>query len=209
MAKINQGFLGGFSGKLGTAIGACNNGTAYIYALPLKRKKSNTPAQMLQRKKFGFANKLLRPLSDYLQRGFISTSSNRFAAAVKHCLDNNVQGDKPENVTVDFSKLCVSRGSLENVQNPQISMSTLKVSFLWDTSVGADGTENDVVMPLVYNKTKQRAIYDLNNYKRADGKAELSLLNDWAGDELCFYIATFNGKSNASSDSFYLGVQYA
>lgn len=64
MGKIKQGILGGFKGKVGTAIGSSWNGIAYMKGLPQSVKNPRTDAQVQQREFFRQVQSLVTQLSD-------------------------------------------------------------------------------------------------------------------------------------------------
>ena len=52
MGTIKKGVLGGFSGKVGTVVGASWKGIDYIRSLPASVKNPRTEGQVTQRTKF-------------------------------------------------------------------------------------------------------------------------------------------------------------
>jgi len=52
MGHIRKGILGGFSGKVGTVVGASWKTTSYMRSLPKKGNNPRTLAQRRQRSKF-------------------------------------------------------------------------------------------------------------------------------------------------------------
>jgi hypothetical protein len=78
MGTIKKGILGGFSGKVGTVVGASWKGIAYMRSLPQKVKNPRTTGQRSQRSKFSLALKLLQPLTAFcVQVGSCTHTSNR------------------------------------------------------------------------------------------------------------------------------------
>jgi len=73
MAKINQGILGGFSGKVGGIVGSSWKGIAVMKAKPLSVANPKTAGQVTQRKKFASVQQLgskllttvVKPLFDH------------------------------------------------------------------------------------------------------------------------------------------------
>ena len=52
MATLNNGLLGGFSGKVGDFIGSTCRGVEYIKSQPVKMTKKKTKSQTIQRSRF-------------------------------------------------------------------------------------------------------------------------------------------------------------
>jgi hypothetical protein len=59
MGTIKKGILGGFSGKVGTVVGASWRGISYMRSLPQKVRNPRTQGQRSQRNKFALALSLL------------------------------------------------------------------------------------------------------------------------------------------------------
>lgn len=72
MGTIKQGILGGFSGTVGTVVGANWKGVDYMRSRPTRRKASNTQAQLEQRAKFLLTQRFARSMKPLLETGFRS-----------------------------------------------------------------------------------------------------------------------------------------
>jgi hypothetical protein len=59
MGRIKKGILGGFSGKVGSVVGASWKSIDYIRSLPASVRNPRTPAQVNQRSKFATVIKFL------------------------------------------------------------------------------------------------------------------------------------------------------
>jgi hypothetical protein len=70
MGRIKKGILGGFSGKVGTVVGANWKEISYMRSLPQKVKNPRTEAQRKQRSKFLLVVNLLKPLNPLLRIGW-------------------------------------------------------------------------------------------------------------------------------------------
>jgi hypothetical protein len=70
MGKISRGILGGFSGKVGSIIGATWKGIDYIRIVAANVTNPKTPAQESQRSKFVTVLRFLQPLVAFLRIGF-------------------------------------------------------------------------------------------------------------------------------------------
>ena len=80
MGKIRQGILGGFSGKVGTVVGASWNGIYYMRGLPQSYKKSRSSKQKMQQ---GYFRELIA-LSGQLSDDDLNPN-NRFAKGQGRC----------------------------------------------------------------------------------------------------------------------------
>ena len=70
MGTIKKGILGGFSGKVGTVVGANWKSISYMCSLPQKVKNPRTVGQRSQRSKFSLTLKLLQPMTAFLRTGW-------------------------------------------------------------------------------------------------------------------------------------------
>lgn len=111
MAKILNGILGGFSGKVGTVIGACWKGIDYMRGLATSITNPNTPAQVEQRARFSLIIAFLRPLTGFLRIGFRSAAikMSAFNAAMAYNVKHAVSGAYPE-FAIDYDQVLLSRG---------------------------------------------------------------------------------------------------
>jgi Family of unknown function (DUF6266) len=79
MGTIEQGFLGGFNGKLGTAVGSKWKGINVIRSRPpRKRRGQPSESQLEVQAKFTLMTNFLRPLADLLdhKRAVTGTAPN-------------------------------------------------------------------------------------------------------------------------------------
>jgi hypothetical protein len=113
MGTIKKGILGGFSGKVGTVVGASWKGIAYMRSLPLKVRNPRTEPQRMQRSKFSLSLSLLQPMTAFLRTGWklYAHKQSPFNAAMSYTIANAVTGIYPD-YDIDPSKVLVSRGAL-------------------------------------------------------------------------------------------------
>ncbi|WP_336734977.1 DUF6266 family protein [Chryseobacterium sp. VD8] len=64
MARITKGILGGFSGKVGTIVGANWRGQDIIRSIPKPSSKQPTNKQLLQQTRFSMVISFLQPLKN-------------------------------------------------------------------------------------------------------------------------------------------------
>ena len=74
MGEIRKGILGGFSGKVGTVVGANYRGKDVMRSLPKRSNRPATQAQREQRLKFAIASKFIAPIAPLL-RSFYGEAS--------------------------------------------------------------------------------------------------------------------------------------
>ncbi|OCA74226.1 DUF6266 family protein [Chryseobacterium arthrosphaerae] len=108
MARITKGILGGFSGKVGTIVGANWRGKDIIRSIPTPSNRPPSEKQMLQQMKFKLVVSFLRPLGAIQKKyfGLNSGSKSRINLAVSYTINEAV----PEGLeipNVDFPELKV------------------------------------------------------------------------------------------------------
>ena len=79
MGTIKQGILGGFSGKVGSVVGASWKGIAYMRSLPQSVTNPRTEGQVNQRSKFAVTLGFLQPITTYLRVGYKGYASGKTA----------------------------------------------------------------------------------------------------------------------------------
>jgi len=206
MGTIKKGILGGFSGTVGTVIGANWKGIDYMRSKG-KAPTSNTAAQLSQRSKFALTQAFLKPITSYVRIGFrtYAIKQTAYNAAMSHFIKNCITGESP-NFEVDFTKVVVASGGLPMPSDASFILANDVMTFTWtDNSVVGDARENDHAMPLIYNKIKGEAIFSTVLATRSEETISLPVSADWAGDELEIYLAFAATDSKKLSNSEHLG----
>ena len=194
MGTIKQGILGGFSGKVGTVVGSTWKSVHYMRALAVSFSDPRTEKQKNQRSKFTAAVNFTKAMTPFLRFGYkeFSGQQSAFNAAVSYILKHAMKGSGT-NVSIDYNKALVTRGSLVPALDATITVNESKVTFAWtDNSGMGDATVTDAAMLLAYNKDKGMAVYDIAAATRSDAKAELKLPANWKDDALAIYLGFCN-----------------
>ncbi|MCD8183759.1 MAG: DUF6266 family protein [Bacteroides sp.] len=203
MGKIQSGILGGFSGRVGTVVGSSWKTVHYMRALATSISNPRTEKQQSQRTKFALSLGFLKAITPFIRVGYktMAQRQTEFNAAMSYIIKNAVSGSGLD-LSVDYAKVLVSRGTLMPPFNASVEKSNGKLVFKWtDNTETGDAKATDVAMPLVYNKDKREAQYDTAAATRAEATAELLLPDNWADDGLEVYLefASQNGNSVANS----------
>ena len=208
MGTISQGILRGFSGKVGPIVGFRWKSKYYILARAAKVSNPRTPKQQEQRGKFATAFNFLKNIKPFIRSGYKEFTRERsaFNSAMSYMLKRAVTGDGKD-VKIDFDRVLVSTGSLMPVFEGTATQDRDKMYFDWQDNSGMENAESaDIAMLLVYNKDKETAVYDTEAALRSDRHAELSLPNDWEGDELVAYLSFCSADGSCVSNSVRLSV---
>lgn len=203
MGKINQGILGGFSGKVGPIVGCQWKSKYYIRAHAAKVSNPHTPQQQVQRGKFATAFNFLKGIKPFIRIGYKESAQEKsaFNAAMSYMLKKAVTGSD-KGVTIDYDRVLVSSGSLMPAFGGTATTCKDNISFCWTDNSGMGNAENeDIALLLVYNTNKETAVYDTQAALRSDGQAELRLPTDWQGDELVAYLGFCSADGNYASNS--------
>jgi len=192
MSTIKQGILGGFSGKVGTVIGATWKGISYMRGIAASVTNPRTPAQLNQRAKFATALRFIQPLTPFLRVGFknYAVGMTAFNAAMSYNLQNAVTGIYPT-YEIDYSKALITRGNLPGALNPAVTASsTGKIHFTWeDNSSDTNAMSTDKVLLVVYNPIRNQAITIVAGNTRVSGSQTVTVPASFTGDEVQCFIA--------------------
>ncbi|MHA4893230.1 DUF6266 family protein [Pedobacter sp. PWIIR3] len=207
MARIKNGILGGFSGKVGTVVGYQLNGVDRIRSLP-DRKKPLTKNEKKNTDGFGLVQWTLTPLKELLQVSFKNYGSERGGS--KGALSWNrkhammVVEDKE---LIDPEKFKMSGGDLPGAIDPQyILESPGLIRFHWDKEENQRGEKNlDQVLLLVIDFKTRECNFKCAGAFRSMGEETLVIPDKATGREWHVYIGFVSADRTIQSDSQYLG----
>ena len=208
MGIINQGILGGFSGKVGPIVGFRWKSNYYIRARAAKVTNPRTPKQQEQRGKFATAFSFLKAIKPFIRIGYkeFTQDKSAFNAAMSYTLKRAVTGSGKE-IRIDFDRALVSMGTLMPIFKGTATQNGNKMYFNWQDNSGMGNAEDtDIAMLLVYNKDKETAVYDTKTALRSSQHAELQLPSDWQDDELIAYLSFCSADGNTIANSIRLSV---
>ena len=209
MGRIKKGILGGFSGKVGTVVGANWKTVSYIRSLPQNMKNPRTISQRRQRGKFTLVIALLKPLNALLRIGWklYARRQSPFNAATAYTLANAVTGTFP-NFQIDYTKLLISCGSLPPAANCKVDEAGSNVSISWENNSGAGTAKaTDTALIAVLNPTKGETIIVTAGEKRSTtgGQGTVLLPVNWSGDRVHSYLGFVSENGKEVANSLYLG----
>lgn len=208
MGKINQGILGGFSGKVGNVIGGNWKGIDYMRVKPANVANPQTEGQMDQRSKFSTVLQFLQPMKDFVKVGYknYAIKMTQFNSAMSYILKNAVTGSYPDFI-VDYANALISRGSLAGVLNGAAASSVAgAVEFTWDdNSTDGNADRKDKAMILAYNPVKGEAIFVTDGSNRNTGAEALTVPDNYSGDTVECFIAFISEDGLSVSNSKHVG----
>lgn len=116
MAKIKQGILGGFSGKVANVVGTSWKGRAVMKSQPLSVSNPRTEAQQTQRGKFSDIAKLASTILTQFIQPVENPISGNISGYNLFCKDNKAAFDGAGKLVP--AKLFCGGGKLENLDSP-------------------------------------------------------------------------------------------
>ena len=207
MGRINKGILGGFSGKVGTVVGASWKGIAYMRSLPQSVKNPRTLPQRTQRTRFSVALGFLKIINAVLRVGWkeFAVRQSAINAAMSYTIDNAVTGDYPD-YAIDPAKIVISRGGLTGASVTELGGSDGSVMLKWtDNSGVGSALATDKVLAAVVNQSKGDAITVVGGVARSTGRQEIVCPVDWSGDLVYCYLGFVSEDGKVVSNSVYMG----
>ena len=209
MARITKGILGGFSGKVGTIVGANWRGQDIIRSTPKPSSRPPSEKQVLQQAKFRLVIRFLRPVKTIQSRyfGSGSGSKSRVNMAVSYTINEAIQmvADVPELI---YNKVLFTKGDLAGFQNVAAVPQTGNiVRFTWeDNSAQGNANTTDKVNAICYCE-------ELGTFEIFESAAERSILIAdvtlpayYAGKEIQVWVFLNDAKGKLACNSSYLGV---
>lgn len=224
MGTINRD--GVLCGRIGPVVAASWNGINYLRSLPRHYKDKKSKKQICQRNKFTMVFRLLQRMKEYLRVGFkpMAYHQSAFNAAMSHNLQNVIINRKGQS-EIDYSRLCLSIGTLPNAFSMKVERAFGQILISWtDNSNIGVAQKNDIARPLVYNIDKQQVLFTSESIRsiepldafspsefsmvieRRVGGLAVVLPDSWAGDRLAVYMSFTSADGNNVSISSYLGT---
>jgi hypothetical protein len=209
MGTIEQGFLGGFNGKLGTAVGAKWKGINVIRSRP-PRKRTGKPSdsQLEVQAKFTLMTNFLRPLADLLDDTFKKTAVG-MTGVNKAFAENKraVTGTAP-NFTVDYPKVFLSTGSLPGIVSPVLTSPTAgKLQLAWTDNTGKkkNALSSDLLFVTAYSPDLDEWEFVEDAVARNAGTFTMDL-TEFSGKTVQTYVGVFTADGKTVSDSQFTGA---
>jgi hypothetical protein len=206
MGKINQGILGGLSGKVGNVIGGSWKGIDYLRIKPSSVANPRTEGQVNQRNKFTAALEFLQPNVEFIRIGYkdYAVKQTAFNAAMSEILNNAIEGIAPD-FTVNYADALLSKGSLKGMLNGAFDVSVgTQISFTWDNNSNElNSNVDDKMIFSVYNPVKKESLVGYGS-SRVVGAVIKALPSNFSGDLVHVY-ASYESIDGKISNSSYLG----
>ena len=207
MGIISKGILCGFSGTVGTVIGASWKGIAYIRSQATKRSSSPSLAQLEQQAKFGLAIRFVNKLT-----GLFAISFRQYAnkmtggnSALSYLIKNAISGTYP-GYSIDYSKVLISRGDLPNADNPvAVAAAGSNINFAWTDNTGmGKAASDDTAILVVYCPAMNMALYTTTGATRSDGSQQYNA-SVFKGKQVVTWVGFISASGREIASSIFTG----
>lgn len=209
MAEYNKGILGGFSGKVGTVVGAKWRGKLIMRSLPSKSGKKATEAQIKQRTKFSIMAKFLAPVRKVTSAFFgeYQGAKSRTDLAMSYQLTDTIIEKADGSFEIDFKKVVFSKGYVSTVTGITQTLADAKITVNWmDNSGNSDAKADDRILVILYSKKHNQFVISNNTEAfRKDKKIEVAIPTHWKEKENVAWLLLSNNARNQGSNSTFLG----
>jgi hypothetical protein len=170
MGRIKKGILGGFSGKVGTVVGASWRGIEYMRSMPSKRKGADTERQLAQKTKFTLMREFLKSMPDLLTMGYKGQAlqMTELNSALSYHLKNAVTGTYPD-FSIVYPQVLLTRGNLPNATAPAAAAGAAgSINFSWTDNSGIGKAKaSDKAILVAYSETLKHAVYVIQPLRSA------------------------------------------
>ena len=208
MGIIGKGILGGFSGKVGTVIGATWKGIDYMKSRPPARGNADaSQKQLAQQAKFSLAMKFITTLSSLFQISYRNYAIGKTGtnSAFSYLLTEAIAGSYPD-FSIDYSKMLMSRGQLPNASAPAATAAAGgDIVFTWTDNTGISSSKaSDQAMLVIYCPALKTALYTTGSAMRNSGTDKLDAMI-FAGHLVETYIGFISEDGKKVANSIYTG----
>jgi RimJ/RimL family protein N-acetyltransferase len=209
MGKLINGIFGGFHGRIGNLVGYTLKGK-YIIRKIGRSTKPLTPGRKANCQKMTLVNEILSPSLPAIQVGYrlvvAGTDKNEYNEAVSYNKKNALQGAYP-NLSLDYTKVLLSMGTLPAAIHPTISQTADKITFKWEVTEDQKYQyANDRAMLVVYFPDLKVSRCDLLGSRRIEGAHTLNIDPEHVNERMEAYISFVKDNGRAVSNSTYAGA---
>jgi len=206
MAKYSRATFGSISGTVNNAVGTSWRGVDYLRNVAKKSSKGPSVRQLTVQAKLVLAANMLARIKNVLNLGFSDKKLNKLSgynAAVRQFILNAVIGEHPD-FSVDYTKVQLSRGSLNQLKSVTFAQSEGVLTLNWSSREDAIlGNADDEILVLLYNSTDDEFMTNMSG-KRTDGELIVELTES-ADSNIEFWLFCVSKDRKSVSTSQYIG----
>ncbi|EDM36640.1 hypothetical protein PBAL39_25270 [Pedobacter sp. BAL39] len=205
VANHNNGL---FIGKVGNTVSYMLNGQ-YVMRTIGKYKGKRSIKQLANMMSMKVTTSFLSSVQSFIDVGFgleaMGTNKNAFNLATSAVKKNAVKGEYP-NLSIDYSKVLLSRGTVPAPEGVSISKTDQGVLIKWEEAPpGPLRRGQDGVMVLVYFPEQNFSLATFHAGKRKDGSCCFEVPKSYLHKHMEVYISFRQSDGKAVSDSVYAG----
>ena len=209
MATFDKGILGGFSGKVGTVVGARWRGKNVMRSLPQRGDYTPSESQLQQRAKFKTVIRFLTPIQYVISKFFGTEQGDKspFNLATGYYLLEAVTPDGDDYV-IDYPKALISRGDLRGLTDEAMTpAANQQLDLTWaDNSGQGNAASDDQLLVIVYAPDGTMFQQFENAAKRSDASASVTLPAYYSGLEVLVWATFVTADEQLAAMSTYLGA---
>lgn len=208
VGTIKKGILGGFSGTVGTVVGANWRGMDVIRSRPKSSGINPTVAQLMQREKFSLAMKFQNSLRAMQSRlyGENSGVKSRVNRAASYLLREVVAEENGQAVLV-MSKVIVTKGVVTGFQNLSVNAAAGEIlNFEWDDNSNETlAKSTDIFCTAIFEE--ESGVFNVQEGpdQRDTQASSVALPATWSGKSVHVYAFFQNETQDKACNSMYLG----
>lgn len=209
MATFEKGILGGFSGKVGTVVGATYRGKDVLRSLPRKSSKPPTEKQLQQQMIFKLVTAFLQPLKSIQNQFFGSKQGSKSRTnmaqsyTMKECV--SVTAGLPSLI---YSKVMITKGELAGFQNlATVAQPNQVIEITWDDN-SAQGNANITDNASAVCWCEELSAFEIFEKVavRSDSEVSVTLSSYYSGKEVQVWVYFTNEAGTLACNSAYLGT---
>lgn len=206
MAIIKSGISKDTNGKIGNIVIYELNGQTVSRTIGKQGKPSKK--QLANYLEMKLIVRLLAPMKSFINISFEpearGTTKNPYNLATAYNKNHAIQGKYPD-LSIDHSKVILSRGNLKAPENTRLIKTAKGVEVLWDKNADTPLRLDDLVMILLYHPLKKVCTKILYAVTRAKGKYFIPLKAITLTQPIEAYICFKSIDGKLMSDSVYAG----
>ncbi len=207
MAKVN-GVNGAFKGRIGNIVYYELDGVQIARSIG-QHPGTFSKAQLANQQRTAVVSKFLNPIKAFISLSFKSpefkAKNYPYNKASSYNKINATMGEYP-NISMDFSKVRIAQGDLQEAQNAEVNAVEGGMKFTWTYDDKADRErKEDQVMLMAYFPKKETALFIYSGARRTAKEALLAIDPSFAGEEAETYIAFVSDDRTGIANSVYTG----
>ena len=207
MARIKNGILGGFSGKVGSVVGCRWKNIEYIRSLPAKPSGPPSEKQLAARAKFRFLNNWLNDKAAFFATSFINHTADITAMNAAYRFNKDAVAGVYPDFELDYSRIVISRGELPGAADARCVLAENNVlEFSWSPVLETGARYDDLLAVLVCYHTGDFE-YTLNGTERKAGHYTMPLQYAPAEGTAHVYLTFINNNRTLTADSMRFEVE--